>query len=199
MSPTSAGVDLVILAAPVRQNVAAASRGCRRVIARRRRSITDVGGTKRDIVKAARALPARRLRSSAAIPIGGAERGGFGVRPARPVPGPAVDSHARRRRAAAPAVRATVRFVDGLGARPTTMDADEHDRRDGVREPSAAADGERADGGRRRRGGAERPAVAGRGLVDTTRLASSPADVWRDICATNADAIGAALDQLIAR
>ena len=36
--------------------------------------------------------------------------------------------------------------------------------------------------------------LAGRGLVDTTRLASSPADVWRDICATNADAIGDALD-----
>jgi len=26
--------------------------------------------------------------------------------------------------------------------------------------------------------------MAGRGLVDTTRLASSPADVWRDICLT---------------
>jgi uncharacterized protein (DUF952 family) len=42
-------------------------------------------------------------------------------------------------------------------------------------------------------------AVAGRGLADTTRLASSPADVWRDICATNADAISSALDLLIDR
>jgi prephenate dehydrogenase len=41
--------------------------------------------------------------------------------------------------------------------------------------------------------------MAGRGLVDTTRLASSPADVWRDICLTNADAIGDALDCFIAR
>ena len=32
-----------------------------------------------------------------------------------------------------------------------------------------------------------------------TRLASSPADVWRDVCASNADDIGAALDLLIAR
>ena len=39
--------------------------------------------------------------------------------------------------------------------------------------------------------------LAGRGLVDTTRLASSPANVWRDICATNADAIGHALDEAI--
>ncbi|HKC55608.1 MAG TPA: prephenate dehydrogenase dimerization domain-containing protein, partial [Vicinamibacterales bacterium] len=41
--------------------------------------------------------------------------------------------------------------------------------------------------------------MAGRGLVDTTRLASSPADVWRDICLTNADAIESALDCLIQR
>jgi prephenate dehydrogenase len=41
--------------------------------------------------------------------------------------------------------------------------------------------------------------LAGQGLVDTTRLASSPADVWRDICATNADTIDAALDALIQR
>ena len=41
-------------------------------------------------------------------------------------------------------------------------------------------------------------ALAGRGLADTTRLASSPADIWRDIAATNADEIGPALDALIA-
>jgi prephenate dehydrogenase len=35
--------------------------------------------------------------------------------------------------------------------------------------------------------------------VDTTRLASSPPETWRDVCATNADAVGDALDELIAR
>jgi prephenate dehydrogenase len=39
--------------------------------------------------------------------------------------------------------------------------------------------------------------LAGRGLVDTTRLASSPAEIWKDIAATNADEIGEALDTLI--
>ena len=39
-------------------------------------------------------------------------------------------------------------------------------------------------------------AFAGRGLLDTTRLASSPADIWKDIAATNADEIRAALDAL---
>ena len=46
--------------------------------------------------------------------------------------------------------------------------------------------------------GDEGLSLAGRGLADTTRLASSPADIWKDIAATNADEIGAALDALIA-
>ncbi len=46
--------------------------------------------------------------------------------------------------------------------------------------------------------GADGLALAGRGLVDTTRLASSPAEIWKDIAATNADEIGRALDALIA-
>src|SRR5205809_5648877 len=41
-------------------------------------------------------------------------------------------------------------------------------------------------------------ALAGKGLADTTRLASSPPEIWRDIAATNADEIGPALDVLIA-
>jgi prephenate dehydrogenase len=40
-------------------------------------------------------------------------------------------------------------------------------------------------------------ALAGRGLADTTRLAASPPDIWKDIAATNADHLGAALDTLI--
>ena len=47
--------------------------------------------------------------------------------------------------------------------------------------------------------GEEGLALAGRGLLDTTRLASSPADIWRDIAGTNADQVGIALDTLIAR
>jgi prephenate dehydrogenase len=39
--------------------------------------------------------------------------------------------------------------------------------------------------------------LAGRGLVDTTRLAASPAGIWQDIAATNADELGDALDALI--
>jgi prephenate dehydrogenase len=41
--------------------------------------------------------------------------------------------------------------------------------------------------------------LAGRGLVDTTRLAGSPAGIWQDVAATNAGEIRRALDALIAR
>jgi prephenate dehydrogenase len=40
--------------------------------------------------------------------------------------------------------------------------------------------------------------LAGRGLRDTTRLASSPAPTWRDIVGTNEDNIARALDDFIA-
>jgi prephenate dehydrogenase len=41
--------------------------------------------------------------------------------------------------------------------------------------------------------GAEGLALAGRGLRDTTRLASSPAGVWRDILETNRDNLAPAV------
>jgi prephenate dehydrogenase len=41
-------------------------------------------------------------------------------------------------------------------------------------------------------------ALAGRGLLDTTRLASSPPGIWRDIATTNTKEIRDALDGLIA-
>jgi prephenate dehydrogenase len=46
--------------------------------------------------------------------------------------------------------------------------------------------------------GTQSLALAGRGLIDTTRLASSPADIWKDIVATNGEQVGLALDTLIA-
>src|SRR5688572_31637899 len=71
--------DLIVLAAPVRQNVALLGEIAQRLPSTT--TVTDVGGTKLDIVDAA-----RELQCAAAFvgghPIGGAERGGFGF--ARP-------------------------------------------------------------------------------------------------------------------
>jgi prephenate dehydrogenase len=69
------GNDLVILAAPIEQNIrllpeTAAALGDNA-------TITDVGGTKRDIVRAAHSLRDRRATFVGGHPIGGAEHGGF--------------------------------------------------------------------------------------------------------------------------
>jgi prephenate dehydrogenase len=186
--------DLIILAAPVGQNRLLLQEAARHVGPRT--VITDVGGTKRDIVAVARSLP----RPGAFVgghPIGGAERGGFGfARPSlfvgRPwifTPDGEPDQEAMRRLFA---------FARGLGAQPTTLDADRHDRVMAYVShlPQLAATalmqvagaGAHADGLK----------LSGRGLLDTTRLASSPVSVWRDICASNADLITQALDELIA-
>ena len=190
--------DLVILAAPVRQNLALLAEAASVVAAARDPLlITDVGGTKRDIVAAASTLP-HHVAFVGGHPIGGAERGGFGF--ARPdlfknrpwLFTPDAD-------ASSPALGALYRLARGLGARPSALGAAEHDRLMAnlshlpqlaasalmeVVGAAAAADGLR---------------LAGRGLVDTTRLASSPSAIWRDICAANADEIGGALDRLIMR
>jgi prephenate dehydrogenase len=47
------------------------------------------------------------------------------------------------------------------------------------------------------RAGREGLRLAGNGLRDSTRLASSPASTWRDVTATNVDALGTAIDDLI--
>ena len=189
------GADLVVLAAPVRQNARLLTELPARLL--ETAVITDVGGTKRDIVSAARALsPAMTFVGG--HPLGGGERGGFAF--ARP------DLFAGRPWIFTPdgddssdAVERLSRFVSGLGARPCILSADEHDRVMAYVShlPQLAASALMEAVGNA--AGIEGLRMAGRGLVDTTRLASSPADVWRDICLTNADAIGDALDCLIAR
>ena len=89
-------------------------------------------------------------------------------------------------------------FVSALGAVPWTMDAADHDRQLAFLShlPQLTASALMAVVGG---AAAEALPLAGRGLVDTTRLAASPADIWRDIAATNADLIRPALDRLIAQ
>jgi prephenate dehydrogenase len=183
--------SLIILAAPVRQNIDLLQQIKRPAV------VTDVGGTKRDIVNAARTLPATTTFVGG-HPLGGGERGGFAF--ARP------DLFAGRPwiftpdgQASSPAVDRLSRFVSGLGAKPSILSADEHDRImafvSHLPQLTASALMDTVGSAAQSEG----LGMAGRGLVDTTRLASSPADVWRDICLTNADAIGDALDCLIQR
>jgi prephenate dehydrogenase len=189
-----AGVDLVVLAAPVEAN--------RSLLAQLERHVegealvTDVGSTKRAMITAAAALP-ERLRFVGGHPLAGAARAGieyggadlFLGRPWFLTPGPGAPAESVERLSA---------LVRGVGAQPEVIGAEAHDRLMAalsqlpqlVGSALMAVVGERA--------GEDALAWAGRGLRDTTRLASSPAHVWADVCATNADEIGAALDALVA-
>ena len=187
-------VELVVLAAPVQENCALLLR--LPDFLRGPAMVTDVGSTKRDIVKVARQLPSS-LTFVPGHPLAGAARAGiaharadlFVGRPWILTPAAAQDDEVSRLSA----------FVSALGASPVCVDPDAHDRLVAylshvpqlVASTLMAAVGAGA--------GVEGLALAGRGLIDTTRLAASPSGIWTDICSANADEIGPALDQVIAR
>jgi prephenate dehydrogenase len=188
-----AEADLVILAAPVRQNLALLESLDENV--RQPAVVTDTGSTKRAIVDAAKRLPPR-FTFIGGHPLGGAAAAGLeNARPdlfkGRPwLFTPAGD-------AAGDALERLTAFARALGALPRTVSIAGHDRllaflshlpqltASALMQVVGEAVGEEGLG------------LAGRGLVDTTRLASSPAEIWKDIAATNADEIGEALDILI--
>lgn len=188
-----AEADLVILAAPVRENIALLERLDEAV--QQPAVVTDTGSTKRAIVEAARRLPPR-FTFVGGHPLGGAAKGGLEhARPdlfaGRPwLLTPTGDG------AAEAAERLSV-FARALGAEPRFVAASAHDRllaylshlpqltASALMQVIGDAVGE------------EGLALAGRGLVDTTRLASSPSGIWKDIAATNADELRGALDVLI--
>ena len=189
-----AEVDVVILAAPVRQNVALLAELEDAV--RTPAIVTDVGSTKRAMADAARALP-QRFTFVGGHPLAGAARGG--LEHARP------DMFRGRPWLLTPtgdgtgaAVEQLSAFVRGLGAEPRVMPPDAHDHLVAFLShlPQFTASALMQVVGDEV--GESGLALAGRGLVDTTRLASSPADIWQDIASTNGDEIGAALDALIA-
>jgi prephenate dehydrogenase len=190
----AAEADLVILAAPVGQNIAVVRELGDHV--RGDAIVTDVGSTKRAIVDAAQALPPR-LTFIGGHPLAGAAVGGLAAARAdlferRPwILTPAVGGDD-------PQVLKLGAFVEGLGARVELMQASAHDQLlahlSHLPQLTISAlmhiIGEHA--------GAEGLALSGRGLRDATRLASSPAGIWRDIVSTNRDYVGQAIDDLIA-
>jgi prephenate dehydrogenase len=194
--------DVVILAAPVRQNAALLAELDEHV--RQPAVVTDTGSTKRDIVAAAAALPPR-FTFIGGHPLAGAAHGGldharpdlFVGRPWLLTPATAASDGARAFQASDAIDRLTA-FIQALGAEPRIVSADSHDRMLAFLShlPQLTASalmqvvGEAV--------GHDGLALAGRGLADTTRVASSPPDIWRDIAATNADEIGPALDTMIA-
>jgi prephenate dehydrogenase len=189
-----AEADLVILAAPVKQNLLLLEELDEHV--RVPAVVTDTGSTKRAIVEAAQKLPSR-FTFIGGHPLGGAAASGLDhARPdlfkGRPwLFTPTSDK-------SGDALDKLLAFARALGAVPRTVGVGAHDRMlaflSHLPQMTASAlmqvVGEAV--------GDEGLALAGKGLVDTTRLASSPSEIWKDISATNADEIGRALDILIA-
>ena len=189
-----AGCELIVLSAPVQQNVRVLAQLGAHV--RDASLVTDAGSTKRAVIAAAHSLPAH-LTFIGGHPLAGAARGGLEASRA--------DLFERRpwlltpnRTTPRDAVERLSWFVRSLGATPIEIDPVVHDRvlafTSHLPQLTATAlmhvVGEAVgDAGLRFSGG---------GLSDTTRVAASPASVWSDICATNADEILPALDQLIA-
>jgi len=188
-----AEADVIILAAPVRQNLRLLESLDEHV--RQPAVVTDTGSTKRAIVEAAKLLPPR-FTFIGGHPLGGAAASGLEhARPdlfkGRPwLFTPRGDSGGE-------SLDKLVAFVRALGADPRILDAAAHDRLLAFLShlPQLTASALMQVVGDAV--GANGLELAGRGLIDTTRLASSPAEIWRDIAATNADEIGQALDTLI--
>ena len=203
-----AEADVVILAAPVRTNIALLADLDENI--RQPAVITDTGSTKREIMAAAASLPAR-FTFVGGHPLAGAAQGGleharadlFAGRPWLLTPASARGDEARASARQAgdvtdPGLVKLTEFVQALGAVPRVMGVQAHDRLlaflSHLPQLTASALMQVVGGAV----GQEGLELAGRGLADTTRLASSPPDIWRDIAATNADEIGPALDALIA-
>ena len=188
-----AEADLVILAAPIQQNLELL-RDLHENVAGPA-VVTDTGSTKREVVEAAKALP-DRFTFIGGHPLGGAARGG--IEHARPdlfKGRPWLFTPTSDRSGAA--LEQLESFAVGLGAVPRTLTPADHDRLLAyishlpqltvsalMHVVGSAAGKEGLD-------------LSGKGLLDTTRLASSPSDIWKEVCATNPQEIGAALDALI--
>ena len=190
----AAGASLIVLAAPISENIAILERLDRAVPGEA--LVTDTGSTKATTVAAAAGLPAR-LRFIGGHPIAGAAASG--PEAAR------ADLFDGRRWILTPTPRTRTddleslrTFITTLGASVHLMDAADHDRILAYTShlPQLAVSAlMHVVGQAVGKSGLD---YAGAGLRDTTRLASSPAPIWRDVLATNRQNVDRAIDALIA-
>jgi prephenate dehydrogenase len=185
------GAERVVLAATVRANETLLPAAWRAAAAGA--IITDVGSTKRGIVAAAtRLAPSRRdVQFVGSHPMAGSEKSGYAVSRADLFQSATVVVTPSELNDPA-AVKSIGELWAALGGRVVTLDPETHDRAvaaishlphvvawalvDAVArfEPDAFA-------------------VAARGFKDTTRIAASDPDVWREILLGNRDAVVASL------
>ena len=185
----AADADLIVLAAPVRENL--------RILEQLRPQlrpgtiVTDTGSTKAAIVAAGsgtRFVGGHPVAGAAASGRAAAREDLFDGRTWILTPGTDTSAHD------VACVRA---FVEALGATVATMAADEHDRIFAAVShlPQLAASAIMYVAGTL--AGGEGLRWAGQGLRDTTRLADSAPDIWLDVVDTNRANVLASLDLLI--
>jgi len=155
--------------------------------------VTDVGSTKRNIVRASERLAATRpLAFVGSHPLAGSEQAGYRVARADLFRGATVVVTPTEATELA-ALKKTTEFWEALGARVSSLDPETHDRTvaaishlphliacalvDGATrvEPSALE-------------------LAARGFRDTTRIAAGDPDMWTEIFLANRDALSATVE-----
>lgn len=194
------GADLVVLAAPVGAIIEQLPQ--LKGAAGRSALITDTGSTKRAVVERARETLRDAPLFLGGHPLAGKETSGLESASATLFEGtryiltPLAQDHLEDERTAA-----FRELLAGVGAEPVVTSAEAHDHALAYLShlPQLLATslaGVVAEEARRRALPLE---LAAAGFRDMTRLAESPYDVWRDVCATNADHLRPALDALIRR
>ena len=178
--------DVVLLAAPVLAIEALLERVWR--AAPVGALVTDVGSTKRNIVRAAEQLAVTRsLAFVGSHPLAGSEQAGYRVARADLFRGATVIVTPTEKTELA-ALKKTTELWEALGARVTSLDPETHDRTVAAIShlphliACALVDG----AGRVEPGALE---LAARGFRDTTRIAAGDPDMWTEIFLANRDAL----------
>jgi len=183
--------DFVLLAAPVLAIEGLLERVWR--AAPEGTVITDVGSTKRNIVRAAERLAdARPLTFVGSHPLAGSEQSGYRAARADLFRGATVVVTPTDRTELAALKRAT-QFWEALGARVSSLDPETHDRAVAAIShlphliACALVDG----------AGRVEPSaldLAARGFRDTTRIAAGDPEMWTEIFLANRDALSASVE-----
>jgi prephenate dehydrogenase len=189
----AAGARMVFLCAPISENI--------RILGDLHSHVpgaavvTDTGSTKRTTCAAAAALPSRLMfvggHPMAGAAVAGTSQARADLFAGRPwILTPTSDTNPEQ-------VGRLRTVIESMGARIRMMDAAEHDRVVAYVShlPQLVISAlMQTVGSKVEQSGLE---IAGAGLRDSTRLASSPAALWREIVKSNADAINPALDAMI--
>jgi len=155
--------------------------------------ITDVGSTKRNIVRAAERLAVTRpLAFVGSHPLAGSEQAGYRVARADLFRGATVVVTPTEKTELA-GLKKTTELWEALGARVTSLDPETHDRTVAAIShlPHLIACALVDSAGRVEPAALE---LAARGFRDTTRIASGDPDMWTEIFLANRDALTAGIE-----